>query len=314
MLSFIKYRALLFLFLFTSTLLQAQESAEVMPLAAQSLILSAAKVGPDLVAVGERGHVLKSSDKGQTWRQIADVPVKILLTKVVAVNQSLWAVGHDSTIIHSRDGGETWQLQFYEPEREVPFLSAYFVDEQVGYVAGAYGSILTTDDGGKNWQDDVIHAELDYHLNDITMAQDGTLYIAGEAGNAFISSDQGESWEAVELPYPGSMFGVLALDNEVIMFGLRGHVLSTVDKGVTWQSIKNPNLSSLFGGARLTADSAILVGANGARVIYENQSLRPLIGSSTLELGDDYGGVLVLDNGQNILLLGEEGSDIQALK
>lgn len=308
-----KFKLMALLIVSISSMVSAQQPSRVMPLADQSLLVSITQVNADLVAVGERGYVLKSSDLGQTWRQIENVPVDILLSKVVSVGQSLWAVGHDATIIHSADGGETWQLQFYDPDRQVPFLSTYFIDADNGFVIGAYGTILTTYDGGQNWQEDVIHDELDYHLNDIIMADDGNLYIAGEAGYGFLSTDQGETWDAIELPYPGSMFGVLSLSDEVIMFGLRGHVLSSRDQGMTWDVIANDNISSLFGGDQLNSDSAILVGANGARIIYKNHKLTTLSGSSALEIGDDYADVMVIDSGQKIILLGEEGTDLQPL-
>jgi len=293
--------------------LSAQEVSKIMPLADDVLLLSVTSIGDELLAVGEHGHVLKSDNHGESWRQINNVPVNILLTKVFSVNQLVWAVGHDATVIHSGDAGETWEIQFYDPERQLPLLSVYFIDELHGFAIGAYGTILTTLDGGKNWQDELIHDELDYHLNDITLANDGNLYIAGEAGYGFISSDQGQSWEAIELPYPGSMFGVVSLQNEVLMFGLRGHVLSSQDQGQSWQSIPNKNLSSLLGGDQIDNQSAVFAGANGARIIYKNQQLMTLSGSSALENGDDYSDVMVIDNGQKILLLGEEGSDIQKL-
>lgn len=310
-----KNRLLLISFVLWSvgTGLSAQEVSKVMPLADDVLLLSATKVGDEILAVGEHGHVLKSADHGESWRQIENVPVNILLTKVVSVGSSVWAVGHDATVIHSGDGGETWELQFYDPDRQLPLLSVYFMDQDNGFAIGAYGTILTTHDGGQNWQDDLIHDELDYHLNDITQADDGNLYIAGEAGYGFVSTDQGETWQAIELPYPGSMFGVRSLADEVIMFGLRGHVLSSRDQGQSWQNIPNKNLSSLFGGDRIDAESLILVGANGARIVYRSGQLTTLSGSSALEIGDDYGAVLVIDNGQKMLLLGEEGSDIQSL-
>lgn len=308
-----KYKLVALFLMAMATCLMAQQSSQVMPLADEVLLLSVTDLGDSLVAVGERGHVLKSTDKGETWRQIEHVPVNILLTKVYSVNQSVWAVGHDATVIHSQDGGETWEIQFYDPDRQLPLLSVYFMDEQNGFAIGAYGTILITNDGGQNWQDELIHDELDYHLNDITMANNGNLYIAGEAGYGFMSSDKGQTWEAIELPYPGSMFGVLALQDEVLMFGLRGHVLSSRDQGSSWQSIPNNNLSSLFGGDRIDGQSAVFVGANGARIIYKNQQLVTISGSSALEIGDDYSDVMLLDKGQKILLLGEEGSDIQTL-
>ena len=51
------------------------------PLAIESLLLDGAVAGSRLVVVGERGHILVSTDDGASWRQ-ADVPTRVLLTAV----------------------------------------------------------------------------------------------------------------------------------------------------------------------------------------------------------------------------------------
>ncbi len=290
----------------------SQQRAEVLPLADKSLMLSITKVGDSnnsLIMVGERGHVLKSENGGQRWRQIENIPVNIALTKVVSVNNHVWAVGHDATIIHSSDAGENWALQFYDAEREVPFLSAYFISETTGYVIGAYGTIFSTTDGGKSWKEDLIDEELDYHLNDITRGPDGHFYIAAEAGYFFRSMDQGNTWEAIELPYMGSMFGVVALQNSIVLYGLRGNVLVTEDQGENWVEIKAENPNNLFGSTKLSDNRVLIVGANGALLVYTNLSLNPFKG---IDSGDDYADVLVV--GEQAILVGETGYKIQSIQ
>jgi len=286
----------------------AQQPAEVMPLADESLILSVTKVNDTLIMVGERGHVLKSEDNGESWRQIENVPVNNSLTKVVSSGNHVWAVGHDAAIIHSSDAGETWELQFYDAEREVPLLSAYFVDSNKGFVIGAYGTILSTIDGGKNWEDNLIDEELDYHLNDITADADGNMYIAAEAGYFFRSFDQGETWEAIELPYMGSMFGVVSLNDSVVLYGLRGHLLSSQDQGENWQEITSQVPNNLFGSTKMSANRILIVGANGTRLVYANQTLTPF---SDEDSGDDYSDALVV--GDQVVLVGETGFKIQSI-
>ncbi|WP_179952052.1 WD40/YVTN/BNR-like repeat-containing protein [Marinicella rhabdoformis] len=280
----------------------AEDTAEIMGLAAESLLLSVTYVGEDMIAVGERGHVLKSDDNGQSWQQIAAVPTRAALTKVASSGKHVWAVGHDATIIHSGDNGATWELQFSDPEREVPFLSAIFLDENTGFVIGAYGTLFSTEDGGKNWNDDLISEELDYHLNDIIITEAGTLVVAAEAGFMFRSEDQGSTWQDVELPYPGSMFGINSLNNEVIAYGLRGHVLRSDDEGVTWEEVNNPNLDSWFGSILINDDVMVLVGANGAKMRYHDGTLSAMGEESS---GDDY--AAGVKSGNDLILVGEEG-------
>ena len=280
----------------------AEDTAEIMGLAAESLLLSVTHVGEDVIAVGERGHVLKSQDKGQTWQQIAGVPTRVTLTKVVSSGQHVWAVGHDATIIHSADAGDTWSLQFSDPDREVPFLSALFVNENKGFVIGAYGTLFSTQDGGVTWDDNLISEELDYHLNDIAVTPAGTLVVAAEAGYMFRSEDQGVTWQDVELPYPGSMFGITSLNDEVVAYGLRGHVLRSSDEGVTWQEVDNKNLDSWFGSVQVNENVMVLLGANGARMRYHAGSLTDMAGEDS---GDDF--AAGVKSGNDLIIVGEEG-------
>ena len=94
----------------------AQPSA----LASRSLLQGVARAGQRLVAVGQRGHIVHSSDGGGTWQQ-AKVPVSSDLTAVFfASERKGWAVGHDGVILHTTDGGLSWTLQFDGRARERP--------------------------------------------------------------------------------------------------------------------------------------------------------------------------------------------------
>src|SRR5689334_20914018 len=55
--------------------------ATMSPLAARTLLCAIARAGDRLVAVGQRGHVIVSTDDGVTWKQ-SPVPVSSDLTAV----------------------------------------------------------------------------------------------------------------------------------------------------------------------------------------------------------------------------------------
>ena len=125
--------------------------ARLAPLASKSLLLDIIEVNQSkLVAVGERGHILLSSD-GADWQQ-AQVPVQVTLTAVYFIDEMHgWAVGHDATILSSSDGGVSWQIQQHLPEMEKPLLDVLFFDKNTGVAVGAYGLFYRTNDGGKHW-------------------------------------------------------------------------------------------------------------------------------------------------------------------
>ena len=286
--------------------------AEVLPLAAKSLVLDLAQAGGTrIVAVGERGQILLS-DNGRDWRQ-AKVPLRSTLTAVSAVGSDVWAVGHDGVILHSGDAGENWDIQRrdtwaaapdgaeHELRQGVPLLDVLFIDAGNGIAIGAYSLLLRTTDGGRTWtggriavagesapaaaaapakddeivvedessdvfsaEDLAIGQESDPHLNAIARTGSGAYVIVGERGAVFRSRDGGAQWERSQLPYDGSMFGVVGYAGDhVLAFGLRGHVFETDDLGAHWREVATDTELSLMGAAALANGGAVIVGANG---------------------------------------------------
>ena len=71
-------------------------AAEPARLAAKGLLIALAVAGKRLVAVGDRGIVVLSDDRGASWTQAEHVPSQALLTGVCFLDpQHGVAVGHD---------------------------------------------------------------------------------------------------------------------------------------------------------------------------------------------------------------------------
>ncbi|HEX5756636.1 MAG TPA: YCF48-related protein, partial [Arenimonas sp.] len=280
----------------------ALSNAETMPRANRSLLLDVAPLPSGFVAVGERGHVLRSDD-GVEWRQLT-VPTRSTLTAVTVHDGQVWVVGHDGVVLHSPDGGDSWQRRradprapdSYDPNQGLPLLDVTVLGNGEVLAIGAYAQLLASADSGESWEsraafphpeaveeaaeegaaeagadwtfDDAdldLEDEADPHLNAIAQAGDGALVIAGERGAILRSRDGGHSWERLSLPYEGSMFGVLAWEGgHILVFGLRGNVLESQDLGDSWREIDTGITDSLMGGRALPGGGAILVGANGA--------------------------------------------------
>lgn len=253
----------LLLGLLVASAARAEDSVPA-PLAAQFLLLDIARAGETLVAVGDHGHILLSVDQGHTWRQ-QPVPTRALLTGVSFPDaRHGWAVGHDGVILVTDDGGESWTRQDAGDDLETAFLDVCFTSPRRGFAVGAYGKFLETEDGGGTWTATAPMAD-ELHYNSITAGSDGWLYLAGESGTLLVSPDDGRSWHKSELPYAGSLFGVLPLEQgRVIAYGLRGHILRSEDHGATWGETGPPALPVLImGGARPAPDLIVLAGYGG---------------------------------------------------
>jgi len=295
--------------LFTACVgVNAQDSSELLAeaslLAPKSLLLDICNTNQYAVAVGQRGHVVISEDR-QSWRQSDSVPTRSTLTAVYAIGNKVWAVGHDAVVIHSQDGGLNWELQQADPGLEQPLLDVMFIDENTGFAIGAYGYFIKTINGGQSWEESLISEEYDYHLNAILSLGEGRLYIAAEAGSGYLSNDNGDTWELIELPYQGSMFGVLSTpDNTLLTFGLRGHVFESSDQGASWQEVETGTVNSLIGGTVTENGSIALVGSSGQILVRPVGSQQ--FNSSFLEDGSDLAGVLVAPD-SDLLIVGENG-------
>ena len=133
-------------------------TSEPARLAARAILLDSVRIGDEIVAVGERGTVVRGAK--EDWQQVTGVPTRATLTAVSAVGDEVWAVGHDGVIVHSTDAGRTWERQrvdAWNPESDdaqsgVPLLDVLFLDSEHGFAVGAYSLLLETRDGGTTWQ------------------------------------------------------------------------------------------------------------------------------------------------------------------
>ena len=278
------------------------EYAEQKPLATKSVLMDITRSGNNLVAVGERGHVVISSD-GETWVQAEHVPTRSTLTTVFSIGKRLWAGGHDAVIITSGDGGRTWTELFFDPDRQQAVMDIFFTDEKNGIAIGSYGLYMTTRDGGENWEETIIDEESDYHLNNLVYFGDGKWLIAGEAGYSYRSVDDAQTWQAMELPYQGSMWGALKTSgNCVLFYGLRAHVMESCDFGLSWAELETGSESSISGAAEF--DGLVLLASNSGTVLTRADGGRFIIHHHSS--GVDFSAALAVGDG-NFLLTGEDG-------
>ena len=261
----------------------------IAPLAVTSLLIDVAEAGSRLVAVGERGNVLYSTDSGASWTQV-QVPTSANLTAVhFADERHGWAVGHDEVILRTEDGGDSWQRTHFAPENKRPLLDVWFADADYGLAVGAYGAMYASEDGGRTWAEmafepaplagaalpadpDDYDAEVDmgfdFHLNAIVRGPGSRLYLAAEAGRLFRSDDNGRSWRELPSPYDGSFYGILPLDGDALLaFGLRGHLFRSEDGGMSWQKLETSTTALLNSAIRPTPDTVIIAGLNGVLLV-----------------------------------------------
>lgn len=281
-----------------------EQPSIISSMAARSVMLSVARAGQRLVAVGERGFIIISDDNGASWSQVGS-PVSVTLVKVRFIDDvEGWAVGHAGVVLHTPDGGLSWnkqldgvqaaEIEFQEARQategsdeaekiqerlaqaqqlvdegpDKPLLDLLFLDAKNGWVVGAYGLAFATHDGGVSWQS--IRPRIEnpngLHLYSIEQVR-GDLFIAGEQGTLLRSSDEGKTFAPLTSPYEGTTFGLQATNNgSIVAFGLRGKAFESKDRGDTWQPLDTLQPVTLTSGLRL-ADGSVLLADESGRVL-----------------------------------------------
>ncbi len=268
------------------------------------LLVDAKRIGDRIVAVGDRGYIVISDDRGKTWRR-AKAPATPLVTAVDFLGDKLGiAVGHDSVILASADGGETWQQTFAAPAEGRPLLDVAFVKADFAVAVGAYGAYYESNDSGKTWVARKITGD-DKHFNAVLELGGGSMLILGEAGAILSSTDWGKTWNPVTSPYKGSLFGgIAAQDGSIVAFGMRGRIYRSKDKGLTWAPVDNASAATLMGGERLADGTIVLAGAAGTALVSrdDGQTFVPVQTGTTRALSKPVQGEPGV-----VLLLGEGG-------
>jgi len=257
----------------------------MLPLAARSLLLDIAVTEDRLVAVGERGHILYSDDRGESWTQ-ARVPTRQMLTAVhFAGPRRGWAVGHDGLILATIDGGETWVVQ-RDGLVDQQHINHERVQALSRRVSELKKSLLVAGTLGERESLQLELEELELDLEDAQLAlaepvhapplldvyfiDDMRGFAAGAFNTLLATRDGGLSWidSADRLDNPDE-FHLNAIagdgDGRLWIATERGLLFRSLDAGESWQTLDSPYNASWFGLANSPRAEVLLVfGLRGA--------------------------------------------------
>lgn len=298
-----------------------EESAVKSPLAAHSMMLDIEQHQGLIVAVGERGHILRSIDNAQSWQQ-AEVPVRVTLTSSYFVNENAgWAVGHDGVVLRTGDGGKTWQkiLDGYQANQLMYQLAKQQV---IKYQV----SIDKATDSGREALEIQLE-ELQYGEDDarafieegagrpfldLWFRNEKEGFIVGALGLFLKTTDGGNSWtpwaDHIENADLFHLNSISKIGQQLFITGEAGSLFISNNFGENWQTIDSPYEGSLFGVVGTANESLIVYGLRGNAFISHNlgKSWQKIITHTDASL---FGAVL-LDN-SNAIIVGGNGVMLQ---
>jgi len=117
-----------------------------------------------VIAVGDNGYIIRTTDGGTHWDSIPSNTVNTL-SKVTFLNDTIgYACGTKGTVLKTSNGGQNWVNVGISTSMD--FLSMSFINKDTGWVAGGIGDffhygplgskgvLAKTVDGGNTWSID----------------------------------------------------------------------------------------------------------------------------------------------------------------
>lgn len=162
--------------------------------------------GNQLVAVGDGGVILTSSDDGVSWQAHPSGTWLSLNGVSFPEASDGWAVGgttglsgdlgpSGTVILHTADGGLTWTSQHLPVS--APLSAVCFTDASTGWAVGDRGTVLHTSDGGLTWRRQTAPTPDD--LTCVVFHDSRHGWIGGVPGAVLVTSDGGQHWRRVAL-------------------------------------------------------------------------------------------------------------------
>ncbi|KXK53829.1 MAG: hypothetical protein K1X90_07565 [Candidatus Kapabacteria bacterium] len=185
-----------------------------------------------IVAVGDSGYVIASSDAGKNWAILStgrSESVQRIVFPDAATGYAL--AGTPGTVVQPNlvmkcgAGGTGWSLLHEFPETTVLHGLA-FINPEIGVVVGkdATGAvILRTTNGGVNWEQ--VHHNKWGQLTDVLFVNQTEGYAVGTDGLIFRTVNAGATWTAEEAGSTNDLSAISSAGSTLWVVGENGTVL-----------------------------------------------------------------------------------------
>ena len=196
------------------------------------------------------------------------------------------------------------ELTYIKTNLQQNFNTIFFVDENIGYIAGYDGALYKTTDGGNSWTAQNTKTSLPFY--DIYFFNENEGFaVGGESGcggtgcipkGAIIihTIDGGQTWNQIALNLSEKIeLRSICFANDLLGFAVgNGLIVSTKDRGITWEETKINNLGGVMMDVKfINTDKGLITCAFGkllktidGGVNWNVSSPFPSIGANTLAL------------------------------
>lgn len=182
-----------------------------------------------VIAVGEHGTIVRSTNGGQTWQlQTSTEPSTLWYVLFRDANRA-WAVGESGTVLRTEDAGVTWRVS--RVSNAQTFEALAFLSDSVAWVAGQNGLRRTTN-GGDTWGNPLFESQRFYAIGFIDSLR-GSAVGSTWDGACKRTTDGGQTWLSCTIP---STVNEIVFVNDSLGYGAGPDgIVRTTDAGASWR-------------------------------------------------------------------------------
>ncbi len=259
-----------------------------------------------IVAGGSDGHVVKTTDLGATWDDIA-IPAAHTIQFVSFVDRNVgYVFARDGQWFKTTDGGATYTPILEWPNVDFKGLAVTPNNTILGVCFR--GDATISFDGGYNWTypDNQLVGSMST-LYTADFANENVGLTGGYKGVLFRTTDGGQTWQSVPNPMDDegkSIYVVRFIDeNLVFAAGSKGYMMKSEDAGQTWTLVPTSITSSIY-DLWPVSSKQIVAGASSGKYLVSTAAL------DSFYLTYDYGSMNLREiefKGDNGVVVGTKG-------
>jgi len=224
-----------------------------------------------IVAVGERSEILRSADRGATWKTVNlggfgnGEKLGVAFKGQIGI-----AVGNGGQISRSTDGGRTWYAVYRNRTLIAPLHGVAWFDANTVVAVGYGGVVIRSTDAGLTWSE-VVEPAAATHFSGIAFSSAGVGLAVAFDGTMLRSINGGANWSTVSGGTNQTLSVItFATPSIVIAAGYRTLLRST-DAGQSWLPVVSP---AFDGSNQRSPASVSFVNGLGLMVLVDGQVLR----------------------------------------
>jgi photosystem II stability/assembly factor-like uncharacterized protein len=204
---------------------------------------------------GENGRLLKTTDTGETWKDIYTEPSKsnpVLSVAISRANAKILLAGLNSgEVIRSIDEGITWQIV---RDFGNAIIDIEYTDSSTAYVLTQTSGLFKSADQGSSWTPVEVKVQTEgsttvrlpttrtFYDAAFDQRLKGVIFLASAQG-LLRSVDSGTTWQLMSLPVINQTLNVSAVainptNSNNLLIAVGSTIFKSTNGGVTWETKK----------------------------------------------------------------------------